>query len=106
MRSHAKRYHALFPGGSDWRIIMENKKNCSLKAIFTIIGAVVSIAALCIVLYNVFKKYFKITFVCDGDCDCCDGCCDEECFEDDCEGYEPICCCQDDEEADEDEDAE
>lgn len=80
---------------------MENKKNCSLKAIFTVIGALVSLTALCIVLYNILKKYFKITFACDGDCDCCDGC-EEECFEDDCEGYEPICCCQDEEEADED----
>ncbi|MBQ8640666.1 MAG: hypothetical protein IJ480_00480 [Clostridia bacterium] len=86
---------------------MENKKCCSLKTIFTIIGAVISIAALILVLYTVLKKYFKITFDCDGDCESCDGC-SEEYFEEDGEVYEPICCCQEDEaeEADEDGEAE
>ncbi len=70
------------------------KKCCSLKTLFTIIGALVSIAAVLVVLYTICKKYFKITFECDGNCEGCDGC-DEECFEDDC--IEPICCCQDDE---------
>lgn len=70
---------------------MENKKCCSLKTFFVIIGAVVSIGALIVVLYTVCKKYFKITFDCDGECEGCDGC--EECFEEDCETYEPICCC-------------
>ena len=51
--------------------IMENKKCCSLKTIFVIVGAVVSIGALVLVLYTVFKKYFKVTFDCDCDCDCC-----------------------------------
>ena len=76
---------------------MENKKCCSLKTVFTIIGAVVSIAALALLLYTLFKKSFKITFDCDGDCEGCDGCSDEY-FEEDCEVYEPICCCQDEEE--------
>ena len=76
---------------------MENKKCCSLKTIFMIIGAIVSIAAVIVVAYTIFKKYFKITFDCDGNCENCDGC-DEESFEEDCENYEPICCCQGDEE--------
>ena len=81
---------------------MENKKCCSLKTIFMIIGAIVSIAAVIVVAYTIFKKYFKITFDCDGNCADCDGC-DEEYFEDECEAYEPICCCQDDEDGEDEE---
>ncbi len=69
------------------------EKKSSLKTLFAIIGALVSIAAVVVVLYTIFKKYCKITFECDGNCDGCD----EECFEEDCDSYEPICCCQDDE---------
>ncbi len=76
------------------------KKNCTLKTIFTVIGALVSIAAVLVVLYTIFKKYCKITFECDGNCEGCDGC-DEECFEEDCDCFEPICCCQDDDDAEE-----
>lgn len=63
-----------------------------LKVIFVIIGAVVSIGALAAVVYTVFKKYFQVTFECDGDCCDCDDCFAEE------EIYEPICCCEDGEE--------
>lgn len=63
-----------------------------LKVIFVIIGAVVSIGALVAVAYTVFKKYFQVTFECDGDCGDCD-----DCFADE-EVYEPICCCEEDEE--------
>jgi len=91
------------PTGKMEVYIMGNKKCCSLKTFFIIIGAVVSIGALIAVLYTVFKKYFKITFECDGDCDCCE----EECFECDEGSYEPICCCHEEdtvaEEAGEDE---
>ena len=82
---------------------MKNEKRYSdgIKALFVVVGAVVTIGAVLFTLYTIFKKYFKITFDCDGNCADCDGC-DEECFEEECESYEPICCCQDDEE---DEDA-
>ncbi len=65
-----------------------------LKVILIVIGAVVSIGALVAVAYNVFKKYFRVTFECDGDCCDCD-----DCFEDE-EVYEPICCCEEDEDID------
>ncbi len=71
---------------------MKNEK-CTgevLKVIFIVIGVVVSLAALAAVAYTIFKKYFQITFECDGDCCDCDNC-----FEDE-ETYEPICCCEDD----------
>ena len=68
--------------------IMEKK----IKAIFLTIGVLVSLAALAAAAYAIFKKYFKVTFECDGDC--CD--CEEECFccEDE-EAFEPVCCCED-----------
>ncbi len=57
-----------------------------LKLIFVIVGAVVSIAALAAVVYTVFKKYFKVTFECDGECDDCDECgCFDDRDSDDCE---------------------
>lgn len=88
---------------------MRREKNTGevLKIIFVIIGAVVSIGALVAVAYTVFKKYFQVTFECDGDCGDCDDCFAEE------EVYEPICCededvdcefCEDDaDDADDDE---
>ena len=60
------------------------------KGIFLAIGVFVSLAALAAVAYAIFKKYFKVTFECDGDC--CD--CEDECFCEE-EAYEPICCCED-----------
>ena len=39
----------------------------TLKVIFVVIGAVVSLAALAAVVYTIFKKYFQVTFECDGD---------------------------------------
>lgn len=61
------------------------------KGIFLAIGVFVSLAALVAVAYAIFKKYFKVTFECDGDC--CD--CEDECFCEEEESYEPICCCED-----------
>lgn len=59
-----------------------NKKNTDIvKVIFTVIGVIVSIGAIAVLAYNVFKKYFKVTFECDGDCDSCDEECDK--------GFEP-----------------
>lgn len=74
---------------------MKNEKGMgeTLKVIFIIIGALVSLTALAAVVYTVFKKYFQVTFECDGDCDDCDDCFDEE------ENYEPICCCENDEDS-------
>lgn len=71
---------------------MEKNKKSSLTTFFVIIGAIVSIGAILVMLYTFFKKYFKISFECDGDGD-------TECFEDECfgsedENYEPICCCE------------
>ena len=86
---------------------MKKDNTSLLKGIFVAIGALVSIAALVVVVYTVFKKYFKVTFECDGCCDCCE----DECFADEDACYEPICYCEDEEEvveeaADEAEDAE
>ncbi len=67
----------------------EKKTTETLKVLFIIIGAVVSLGALAAVAYTIFKKYFRVTFECCDDCDCC---CDE-CFDDECD-LEPICCCE------------
>lgn len=72
-------------------IFMENKKKLAdgLKALFIVVGAVVTIAAVLITLYNIFKKYFKISFECNtGNVyDCFDGACD------DCEPEISFCDC-------------
>ena len=65
------------------------------KGIFLAIGVFVSLAALAAVAYAIFKKYFKVTFECDGDCCDC-----EDCFEDEDVEFEPICCCEEEEEDD------
>ena len=68
---------------------MENKKSTlnALKVVFIVVGAVVTIGSLAIVAYKLFKKYFKVTFECEGE-DCCDDCFCED------EAIEPICCCE------------
>lgn len=71
---------------------MNEKRTDALRVIFIIVGVVVSIGALVAVAYTLFKKYFKVTFECDGDCCDCD--CDD-CFGDIEEDVEPICCCED-----------
>ena len=72
----------------------ENKSTSALKVIFTIIGVIVSIGALALVVYTVFKKYFEVTFDCDDCCDCCDcGDCEECCLFEEGECVEPECCC-------------
>lgn len=72
----------------------ENKKaSDGLRALFVIVGAVVTIGAVVAVLYSLFKKYFKITFETGSD-DC-------DCFGEDCT-CEPVCYCGcDDEDCDE-----
>ena len=80
----------------------EKKLSDGLKALFVIVGAVVTIGTIAVVLYNVFKKYFKITVECEND--------DDDCF-DDFDEYDPVCspedcasCAKKEEEEDEDED--
>ena len=69
----------------------EKKSSEALKALFIIVGAVVTVGTVIMVLYSLFKKYFKITFECSND-DC------DDYFDDEYEDYEPICCCEDDDE--------
>lgn len=83
------------------------KLSDGLKALFVIVGAIVTIGTIAVVLYNVFKKYFKITIECEND--------DDDCF-DDFDEYDPVCSPEDcascdkkeeeDEEEDEDEEDE
>ncbi len=79
----------------------EKKLSDGLKALFVVVGAIVTVSAILAVLYNVFKKYFKITVECDGDCD--------ECF-DDFDEFDPVEAPEDekdeDDEDDEDDDEE
>lgn len=72
---------------------MKETKNTmeTVKVILIVIGAIVSVAAVLAVAYSIFKKYFDVTFECDGDCDACDC---EDCFpEVDAEDDKPECCC-------------
>ena len=68
-----------------------------LKTLFVVIGALVSIAGLIALAYILFKKYFQVTFECEGD----GGIAEEEdpFAEDEDKPFEPICCCDEDEEA-------
>ena len=67
-----------------------------LKTLFVVIGALVSIAALIALAYTLFKKYFQVTFECEGDGGIED---DGDPFaENDDMPFEPICCCDGDEE--------
>ncbi len=50
------------------------KSTEAVKIILIVIGALVSLAAIAVVAYTIFKKYFQVTFECDGDCDTCDDC--------------------------------
>jgi len=69
----------------------EEKKNSALKVVLIVIGAVAAAAATGFVLYKVFKKYFTVTFEC-GDCESCD----ENCFDEPVID-EPFCCCDEEE---------
>lgn len=66
----------------------EKKEFGVLRAILVVVGVVVLIMSAMVVLYKVFKKYFRITLEC-GDCTFSD----EDCFCD--EDYEPECCVYD-----------
>ncbi|MBQ1503067.1 MAG: hypothetical protein IIZ35_03610, partial [Clostridia bacterium] len=60
----------------------EKKMSDGLKALFVVVGAIVTVGTIAVVLYNVFKKFFKITVECEGD--------DEDYF-DDFDEYDPVC---------------
>ena len=73
----------------------EKKENSALKTFLIIVGAVVSVAAVVAAVYCLFKKYFKISFECDG-CDECDECDCNGCFvEKDDMDFAPACECED-----------
>ena len=70
----------------------EKKDNNVLGTVFTVIGVITAIAAVAVAAYVLFKKYFKITFECDGDeCDECD--CNGCFIEKDDSDFEPVCTC-------------
>lgn len=64
-----------------------------LRAIFITVGVIVTVLTTLVVLYKVFKKYFRITLEC-GDCSICeDDCfCEEIDYEPECCVYEGSCC--------------
>ena len=70
-----------------------SNKASVLRAIFITVGVIVTVLTTLVVLYKVFKKYFRITLEC-GDCSICeDDCfCDEEDYEPECCVYECDCC--------------
>lgn len=75
-----------------WKKQEEEKKSGALKAVLITVGIIAAVTAAAIVVYNIFKKYFTITF----ECDDCDDCCFDEC----CEANEPICCYEGEDECD------
>ena len=82
----------------------EKKMSDGLKALFAVVGAIVTVGTIAVVLYTVFKKYFKIPVECEGD--------DQDYF-DDFDEYDPVCspddcasCDKIEEEDDEDEEDE
>ncbi len=67
----------------------EEKNFSVLRTVLIIAGIVVVLMTAMVVLYKVFKKYFRVTLEC-GDCDICDG----DCFCEDGD-FEPECCVYD-----------
>ncbi len=64
------------------------------KTLFIIIGVVVSICGLIALAYVLFKKFFQVTFECEGD----GGIAEDDPFaEDEDAAFEPICCCDEEE---------
>ena len=70
-----------------------SNKASVLRAIFITVGVIVTVLTTLVVLYKVFKKYFRITLEC-GDCSICDGDCfiEEDDYEPECCVYEGDCC--------------
>ena len=59
---------------------VSKKTSDGLKALFIVVGAVVTIGAVLAALYGIFKKYFKISIECGDECD--------EGFDDDFDDFE------------------
>ena len=68
------------------------------KTLFIVVGASVSICAMVAIAYVLFKKFFQVTFECEGDGGIEDE--DDPFAEDEDRAFEPICCCDEDEAAD------
>ncbi len=67
------------------------KRDGFFKTLFVVIGAVVSLCAVIALAYVLFKKYFQVTFDCEGDGGIADG--DNPFADEEDEAFEPICCC-------------
>lgn len=69
-------------------IIQKKEQPSALKIALITAGILITITASLIIIYNFFKKHFKISFEydCDGSCDSCGDTCDDELFAD-CEFY-------------------
>ena len=65
------------------------------KTLFIVIGAIVSICAMAALAYVLFKKFFQVTFECEGDGGIAED--DDPFAEDEDAAFEPICCCDEDE---------
>ena len=82
---------------------MKKHDGC-LKTLFAVIGALVSLCAAAALAYVLFKKYFQVTFECDGENDEISP--EEDPFaEDEDASFEPICCCSEEDEPSEEEEA-
>jgi len=77
----------------DWDIFRifkrEKKSSGALKAVLITLGVITAVAAAAVVVIQVFKKYFTITF----ECNDCDGC-EDKCFDED-DNVDPISCDED-----------
>ncbi len=81
----------------------ENRSGEFLKTLFVIIGVLVSISALAVVAYSLFKKYFQVTFDCGDEGERFDADDDDYFSDEDDEAFEPILCCDEDEEEEKEE---
>ena len=67
-----------------------------IKTLMIVIGAIVSICAIMAVAYVLFKKFFQVSFECEGDGGMADE--DDPFAEDEDAAFEPICCCDEEKE--------
>ena len=75
----------------------QEKRDGFFKTLFIFIGVAVSLAAVFALAYALFRKYFEVTFECDGDGGIA---ADDDPFAEDEDGaFEPICCCEEEDEA-------
>ena len=76
----------------------DNRSGEFLRTLFVIIGVLVSISALAVVAYSLFKKYFQVTFDCGDEGESFDADDDDYFADEEDEAFEPILCCDEDEE--------